>query len=114
MDCASLTKGRVVTPTWLLICSGLHLLCMACLLLLVVVLFPRIVLALLFFFSHYLDRAYHGLLIPLLGFFAILPLTTLALCLDGEHRPAHRRYLINRGSHRPGGLGGGEFHRRRR
>ncbi len=90
---------------------------MACLLLLVVVLFPRIVLALLFFFSHYLDRAYHGLLIPLLGFL-ILPLTTLAYA-----------WMVNTGQPTAGvnllilliavvidlgGLGGGEFHRRRR
>jgi hypothetical protein len=32
---------------------------------------------LLFLFSHYLSRAYHGWLIPLLGFL-FLPLTTLA------------------------------------
>ena len=38
--------------------------------------FPRLVLALLFFFTNFLARAYHGLLIPLLGFF-FLPLTTL-------------------------------------
>ena len=50
---------------------------MACLLLIVVVAFPRIALVLLFFFSHYLERAYHGLLIPLIGFL-FLPLTTLA------------------------------------
>ncbi len=50
---------------------------MACLLLIIVLAFPRIVLLLMFFFSHYLDRAYHGLLIPVLGFL-FLPLTTLA------------------------------------
>jgi hypothetical protein len=38
--------------------------------------FPRLVLALLFFFTNFLSRAYHGLLIPLLGFL-FLPLTTL-------------------------------------
>jgi hypothetical protein len=40
------------------------------------ILFPRLVLALLFFFTNFITRAYHGLLIPLLGFF-FLPLTTL-------------------------------------
>ena len=50
---------------------------MACLLLIVVVAFPRIALLLLFFFSNYLERAYHGLLVPVLGFI-LLPLTTLA------------------------------------
>ena len=42
---------------------------MPCLLLLIVVAFPRVVLALMFLLSSYLQRAYHGLLIPLLGFF---------------------------------------------
>jgi len=50
---------------------------MACLLLILFVAFPRIALLLVFFFSHYLERAYHGLLLPLLGFL-FLPLTTLA------------------------------------
>lgn len=49
---------------------------MPCLILIVVLAFPRIVLALLFFFSNYLGRAYHGVLIPILGF-VFLPLTTL-------------------------------------
>ncbi|MGJ5813210.1 hypothetical protein [Paludibaculum fermentans] len=50
---------------------------MPCLLLIVVLLFPRITLALMFFFSTYLERAFHGgLLLPVLGFF-FLPLTTL-------------------------------------
>jgi len=89
---------------------------MACLFLLVVVLFPRIALVLLFFFSHYLERAYHGLLIPLLGFL-FLPLTTLAYA-----------WMVNTGQPTAGvnllilliaviidlgGLGGGEYHRRR-
>ncbi len=38
--------------------------------------FPRVVLAVLFFFTNFLARAYHGILIPLLGFL-FLPLTTL-------------------------------------
>jgi hypothetical protein len=49
---------------------------MPCLLVLLILLFPRIALVLLFFFSTYLDRAYHGILLPLLGFI-FLPLTTL-------------------------------------
>ena len=47
-----------------------------CLLLVVFLAFPRIALALLFLFSNYLERAYHGLILPLLGFL-FLPLTTL-------------------------------------
>jgi hypothetical protein len=38
--------------------------------------FPRAVLLLLFLLTDFLSRAYHGILIPLLGFF-FLPLTTL-------------------------------------
>jgi hypothetical protein len=49
---------------------------MPCLLLIVVLAFPRVTLAVLFFFTNYLERAYHGYLIPLLGFI-FLPLTTI-------------------------------------
>lgn len=49
---------------------------MPCLFLVLGIAFPRVVLALLFFFTRYLDRPYQGLLIPLLGFI-FLPLTTL-------------------------------------
>jgi len=48
----------------------------ACLLLILIFAFPRVALALLFFFSNYLQHAYHGILIPILGFI-FLPLTTL-------------------------------------
>ena len=50
---------------------------MPCLLLIVLLAFPRVALVLIFLFSNYLQRAYHGLILPLLGFF-FLPLTTLA------------------------------------
>ena len=51
---------------------------MPCLLLLIVLLFPRVALALLWFFSNYLQRVFHGsIFLPLLGFL-FLPLTTLA------------------------------------
>src|SRR5438874_13573577 len=50
---------------------------MPCLFLFLVLLFPRVVLLVLFFFSNYLGRAYHGVILPLLGFI-FLPLTTLA------------------------------------
>lgn len=49
---------------------------MPCIVLIIFLAFPRIALALLFFFSDYLQRAYHGFITPLIGFF-ILPLTTL-------------------------------------
>jgi uncharacterized oligopeptide transporter (OPT) family protein len=49
---------------------------MPCLLLLVILAFPRLGLALLFLFTHYLDRAFHSILILILGFL-FLPITTL-------------------------------------
>ena len=50
---------------------------MPCLLALFVMMFPRLILVLLWLFTHFLDRAYHGLLaIPLLGFI-FLPITTI-------------------------------------
>jgi hypothetical protein len=50
---------------------------MPCLVLIVFLAFPRIALVLLFLFSNYLRHAYHGLILPLVGFL-FLPLTTLA------------------------------------
>ncbi len=49
---------------------------MPCLLTLVVLMFPRVILVVLWLFTHFLDRAYHGLAIPLLGFI-FLPITTI-------------------------------------
>jgi len=49
---------------------------MPCLVLIIFLAFPRIALVLLFFFTNYLQRAYHGFVVPLLGFL-FLPLTTL-------------------------------------
>ena len=60
---------------------------MPCLLLILFLAFPRVILALLFFFSSYLERAYHGLLLPLLGFL-FLPLTTLVYAWEvNNHMP---------------------------
>jgi hypothetical protein len=90
---------------------------MPCLILILFVAFPRIALLLIFFLSNYLQRAYHGLLIPLIGFI-FLPLTTLAYA-----------WMVNSGLPIAGlnlviliicvivdigGLGGGEYHRRNR
>jgi hypothetical protein len=50
---------------------------MPCLLLILVLAFPRLGLLLLFFFTHYLDRAFQSILLLILGFL-FLPLTTLA------------------------------------
>ena len=89
---------------------------MPCLLLILFVAFPRVALVLIFLFSNYLQRAYHGLLLPLIGFL-FLPLTTLAYA-----------WMINTGLPTTGtnllilivavvidlgGLGGGAYHRSR-
>jgi hypothetical protein len=59
-----------------LVLPGLRL-TMPCFLLLVILLFPRVALVLMWIFSTYLQRAFHGgLVLPVLGFI-FLPLTTL-------------------------------------
>ena len=88
-----------------------------CLLTIVLLAFPRVALVLLFFFSNYLERAYHGLLVPLLGFI-FLPLTTIVYAwLVNSHLPLegiNLIFLILAVVIDVGGLGGGEFHRRHR
>jgi hypothetical protein len=50
---------------------------MPCLILIIILGFPRVAFALLWLFSTYLQRAFHGgLLLPILGFI-FLPLTTI-------------------------------------
>ena len=90
---------------------------MPCLFLILVLLFPRIVLLVLFFFTEYLSRAYHGVLLPLLGFI-FLPLTTLTYAwLVNSAMPVegvNLIILIVAVIIDMGGIGGGEYHRRRR
>jgi uncharacterized oligopeptide transporter (OPT) family protein len=88
-----------------------------CLFVLVMLTFPRVVLVLMFLFSTYLQRAYHDLIIPVLGFI-FLPLTTIVYAwLVNTHSPLagiNLIYLILAVVVDVGGLGGGEMHRRRR
>jgi hypothetical protein len=90
---------------------------MPCLLLILFVAFPRVALVLLFFFSNYLQRAYHGLITPILGFI-FLPLTTLVYAwLTNTAQPIaglNLVILIIAVIVDVGGWGGGEWHRRRR
>ena len=50
---------------------------MPCLLTILVLAFPRIAIVCMLLFSNYLQRAYHGLILPIAGLI-FLPLTTVA------------------------------------
>ena len=90
---------------------------MPCLLVIILLAFPRIALALLFLFSNYLGHAYHGLILPLLGF-VFLPLTTLTYAwMVNTRQPTegiNLLILLVAVVIDIGGLGGGEYHRRSR
>ena len=90
---------------------------MCCIFVLTGLLFPRVVLVVLFLLTNYLQRAYHGLLIPFLGFL-FLPLTTLAYAwMVNNHMPMeglNLLILIVTVVLDMGSLGGGEWHRRQR
>jgi hypothetical protein len=90
---------------------------MPCLLLILFLIFPRVALVLLFLFTNYLQHAYHGLLLPLLGFL-FLPLTTLVYAwIVNTGQPTagiNLLFLIIAVVADLGGLGGGEYHRRAR
>jgi hypothetical protein len=90
---------------------------MPCILLLLVLAFPRVVLVLMFLLSDYLTRAFHGLLVPLLGFI-FLPLTTIVYAWEvNSHYPMEGGYLLALVIAVVidlGGLSGGEWHRRSR
>jgi hypothetical protein len=87
-----------------------------CLLLVLILAFPRVVLAVMFLTSTYLQRAYHDLLMPVLGFI-FLPLTTLVYAwLVNTHRPIdgiNLVFMVLAVLIDVGGLGGGA-HRRSR
>jgi hypothetical protein len=90
---------------------------MGCILVFAVLLFPRAVLVLLFFLSTYLQRAYHNLIILVLGF-VFLPLTTLAYAWMVNNRlpmeGINLIILLIAVVIDLGGLGSGEWHRRQR
>jgi hypothetical protein len=90
---------------------------MSCLILIFVLAFPRLMLVLMFLFSNYLERAYHGYLLPLLGF-VFLPLTTIVYAwLVNTKSPIEGLnliFLILAVLIDAGGWGGGEWHRRSR
>jgi hypothetical protein len=90
---------------------------MACLVLIALLLFPRIALVLMFLTSNYLERAYHGLILPIAGF-VFVPLTTLAYAwMVNTHQPiqgVNLVILVLAVVIDLGGLSGGEYHRRTR
>ena len=90
---------------------------MPCLLVLLILIFPRVVLVWMYLTSTYLQRAYHQLIIPLIGFI-FLPLTTLVYAwLVNTHSPIegiNLLYLIVAVIIDLGGMGGSDYHRRRR
>jgi len=89
---------------------------MPCLLLLLLLAFPRLGLAILFFFTHYLDRAFHSILVLILGFL-FLPLTTLAYAwMINSHLPVegiNLVWLLLAALVDVGALGGGYSRQRR-
>ena len=90
---------------------------MPCLVLLGILLFPRVVLVLMWLMSNYLQRAFRNeLLLPLLGFL-FLPLTTIVYAWEvNNHMPTegiNLLWLLVAVIIDLGGLGGGA-HRSRR
>lgn len=84
---------------------------MPCLFLIIILMFPRVILALMWFFSTYLQRAFHeALLLPLLGFI-FLPLTTIVYAWEiNNHMPTagiNLLWLLIAVLLDLGGLGGG-------
>ena len=90
---------------------------MPCLLVILLLAFPRVVLVFMFLTSNYLQRAYHDLIVPILGFI-FLPVTTIVYAwLMNSHMALegiNLVYLVIAVIVDIGGLGGGESHRRRR
>lgn len=91
---------------------------MPCLLVILVLAFPRVVFALLLLLSNYIQRAVDNIILIVLGFL-FLPLTTLAYAwiVNSHGNPTdgvNLIILIIAVVIDLGGLGGGEWHRRSR
>lgn len=91
---------------------------MPCLLVLVILFFPRVVLVLMFLLTNYLQRAFHGgLLVPLLGFI-FLPITTIVYAWEINNGLAlagiNLLWLLIAVIIDVSGWGGGGLHARRR
>ncbi len=91
---------------------------MPCLLLFIVLLFPRVALLLMWVFSNYLQRAFHAsLFLPLLGFI-FLPLTTIVYAWElNSGMPTsgiNLLWLLIAVIFDLGGLGGGAHRQSRR
>src|ERR1700733_1632642 len=88
---------------------------MPCLFLILILAFPRVGLALLFLFTHYLDRAFSSIFVLILGFI-FLPITTLVYAwMINSHLPAagiNLLWLLIAALVDLGSLGGG-YNRRR-
>ena len=89
---------------------------MPCLFLIILLLFPRVVLAVMYLTSTYLQRTFHGeMLLPLLGFI-FLPLTTLVYAWELNNQMAtagiNLLWLLIAVLIDLGGLGGGASRRR--
>jgi hypothetical protein len=88
-----------------------------CLFLIILLLFPRVVLAVMYLTSTYLQRAFHGeMLLPLLGFI-FLPLTTIVYAWELNNHMAtagiNLLWLLIAVLIDLGGLGGGASRGRR-
>ncbi len=91
---------------------------MCCFVVLGMLVFPRVALALMWFFSTYLQRAFHGgLLLPLIGFL-FLPLTTIVYAWEVNNRMPtsgiNLLWLLIAVVIDLGGLGGGARNRSQR
>jgi len=91
---------------------------MPCVLLLAILLFPRVALALMWFYSTFLQRAFHGeLVLPVIGFI-FLPLTTIAYAWElNSNMPTagiNLLWLLIAVIVDLGGLGGGAHRQSRR